>query len=210
MDDNCNGTFDVAERIMKVIPPVGDTTVDFSWELNYPTNCFEVYLRFRLGTDQNQVMSPFGFAKDGEMEDYIVESSAVLPIELISFDATVVDNKEVHLSWSTASEINSDYFVIERSPDGLNWDFVDEVDAVGSSNTVTEYEAIDRNPERGVNYYNLVQYEIDGTKKTFGPVSAQIIDENKFSVYPNPSTEQIKVRASRGKPTNGNCCGHLW
>ena len=194
MDDDCNGTFDLAERIVHVIPPVGDTSVAFTWSLTYPTLCNQVYLRLRLGTDQSQVTKASGFAKDGEIEDYIVSSGAVLPVSFVSLDAQLIEDDDVLISWVTASEYASDHFIVERSKEGDVWSFVDKVKAAGVSNVLREYSTIDRDPEYGVNYYHLLQYDLDGSFRKYGPVSVELLNENMLTVYPNPTSDFLRVR----------------
>ena len=69
----------------------------------------------------------------------------------------------VHLTWTTATEQNNDYFVIERSSDATVWTAFDLIDGVGNSTSTTYYSTTDRNPHEGVNYYRVKQFDFDGT-----------------------------------------------
>ncbi|MFM7023396.1 MAG: hypothetical protein ACKOXB_10485 [Flavobacteriales bacterium] len=85
----------------------------------------------------------------------------VLPVELVAFDVRKQDGKTV-LSWSTASEINNDYFSVQRSSDGTNWLQIGTVSGAGNSNALLNYSFADELPGEGVNYYKIVQVDFDG------------------------------------------------
>lgn len=87
-----------------------------------------------------------------------------LPIELMSFDAKPVGNR-VRLNWSTASEINNDFFTVERATaDKIDeFDFISKVNSQMNNSTVTlNYESWDNNPVQGLQYYRLKQTDFDG------------------------------------------------
>lgn len=76
-----------------------------------------------------------------------------------------------HLTWSTVSEKNNDYFVIERSVDGKNWFEINKVDGVGASNSNQVYKLIDRNFLETVNYYRVVSVNFDGERNNYKTIS---------------------------------------
>lgn len=85
-----------------------------------------------------------------------------LPISLINFKGEKYIN-ENKLSWSTATEINNDYFTLERSTDGEKFEEVGVIDGSGTSNSTLNYNYLDKNFNRGVNYYRLRQTDYDRT-----------------------------------------------
>ncbi len=87
-----------------------------------------------------------------------------LPAELIHFDAVPV-NKEVSVTWSTASEINVDYFEVMRSKDGFEFNTIATVDAVGNSTVLNQYSIVDALPYMGLSYYQLNTVDNDGSSK---------------------------------------------
>ena len=87
-----------------------------------------------------------------------------LPIELGYFLATLDNQYSARLDWSTLSEINSDYFIIEKSEDGVNYTEIDRIDAAGTSNQVLTYLAFDDFIDN-VNHYALYLVDIDGHKE---------------------------------------------
>lgn len=121
-----------------------------------------------------------------------------LPIQLIEFKAKVKHGL-AELNWKTASELNNDFFTIERSTDGENWSLVANVNGAGNSSVVRSYSIVDDAPIQAITYYRLKQTDFDGTVSS--PTTISIIN-NKFSgdgeilVYPNPTKDQITVEAS--------------
>ncbi len=92
------------------------------------------------------------------LSDWLTEP---LPVELLNFNATAAGNV-VNLSWSTASEINNDYFTVERSKDAQQFEAVLQRDGAGNSNTVLTYNDVDSQPYEGLSYYRLKQTDING------------------------------------------------
>ena len=113
-----------------------------------------------------------------------------LPIELIEFTGTKND-QSLDLKWSTASERNNDYFTLEHSVDGINFEVIDRVIGAGTTNERQEYSYPNAVLQGGINYYRLSQTDFDGTAKRLEIIA---IEEDKlssiFSVYPNPNVER--------------------
>jgi hypothetical protein len=118
-----------------------------------------------------------------------------LPVELIEFTAVPVNNEVVDVNWVTASEINNDYFVIERSKNGLNFVSVDSVKSYGDGNSeeTQSYSYNDENPYSGVSYYRLRQVDFD---KKYSYSNIEIVNFEglmAISLFPNPSTGQFNI-----------------
>lgn len=101
--------------------------------------------------------------------------SAILPIELISFNAVLKKNL-VLLTWITSSEINNDYFTVERSIDGINFEVIGTLNGAGNSTAILNYQLTDDDPFLGTNYYRLKQTDFDG-KYTYSEVRAVSLKE---------------------------------
>jgi hypothetical protein len=115
-----------------------------------------------------------------------------LPIELLSFNAEEVGDK-VRLNWATATETENDYFTIERSRDGLNWEEVSKIDGAGNSMTEINYESWDNSPYLGVSYYRLKQTDFNGDFTYSQIRSVEFLGDQDYLIYPNPSTNAINV-----------------
>lgn len=87
-----------------------------------------------------------------------------LPIELIYFRAKQLNNANI-LQFEVASQIDNDYFTIERSIDGENWEIVTKIKGDGDSQEQKKYVYTDMNFKRGINYYRLKQTDFNGDFK---------------------------------------------
>jgi hypothetical protein len=125
----------------------------------------------------------------------------VLPVKFISFYAQNVENG-VQLVWSTASEINSDYFEVERSTNLLTgFERIGFVKAAGYSNVVKYYNFIDKQPNNGYNFYRLKQVDFNTdyeyTKTVY--VSSYHVKNASISVFPNPFDSYINIVNNENK-----------
>jgi hypothetical protein len=132
-----------------------------------------------------------------EFSDFaIAYGGGALPIELISFQANCSDNNTVDITWSTASEHNTNYFRVDKSRDGMQWDVLNTIGAAGNSNNVIDYALTDYFPTPGINYYRLTQYDNDGVFETFDAQAAvckEVIAGSSLTTYPNPSTSDFNI-----------------
>ncbi len=126
--------------------------------------------------------------------------SASLPIKLVQFDAKVAGSA-VEVTWTTAEEKNNDFFSIERSEDGQNFEKIEEIDGAGNSSQLLKYKTMDHQPLAGISYYRLKQTDFDG-KFSYSPLravnrgTASISDDPAMEVRsfgPNPFTDQFNV-----------------
>ena len=107
--------------------------------------------------------------------------------------------------WSTASELNNDYFIIERSKDGLNFEFLEKIDGAGTKSITTDYSYIDKDPFLGWSYYRLKQTDFDGTTKTYDVVFFELKGRKTNSIiYPNPIHENRLNLKLNGFASNSN------
>ena len=122
-------------------------------------------------------------------------SIGVLPIELLSFEASL-SGTSIHVSWATSSELNNDFFTIERSSDGANWDIIGEVLGAGDSKERLDYDFFDDNPIPGISYYRLKQTDFDGQFEYFDPSAVLYDATDIFKVYPNPTADYVSITTS--------------
>jgi hypothetical protein len=105
-----------------------------------------------------------------------------LPIELISFEGTNIDSYNL-LTWSSATEHNNDYYLVERSTDGFNWSVVNNQNGAGNSTSKIDYSFRDFTYEAAINYYRLTQVDIDGQSETFKTISLNNLGKTKEVLY---------------------------
>ncbi len=119
-----------------------------------------------------------------------------LPVELISFTANATENKQVLCKWTTATEINNDYFTVERSKDGTEFEEAGKVKGAGNSTIVLNYSFIDEHPYPGVSYYRLKQTDFDA-RFSYSDVIAVNINRSsgkELFVYPIPASNHLAVQ----------------
>jgi hypothetical protein len=114
---------------------------------------------------------------------------------LIRFTAKLNSSKQVDINWTTASEVNNDYFSVQRSSNGFDFETISKTEGAGNSTTMLHYYSVDKKPLHGISYYRLMQTDFDGTN-TF----SQIVPVNNSSsynedviIYPNPVTEYALI-----------------
>ncbi len=114
------------------------------------------------------------------------DASSPLPVELILFDA-IAQGAEVVIRWATASEINNDFFTVERSVSAETWESISYKEGAGNSSSRIDYQEIDKFPYPGVSYYRIKQTDFDGTI-SYSDVKRVELDEIfLFKVFPNPT-----------------------
>ena len=119
-----------------------------------------------------------------------------MPIELLSFEAEVEENSTVKLIWETATEINNDYFTIERMQDTVHWESVVKVQGAGNSTTRRSYSTVDDAPYLGLSYYRLKQTDFNG-EFDYSPIKAvRVKTNNSVEIYPNPTQNKITVKGN--------------
>lgn len=122
-----------------------------------------------------------------------VTNVSPLPVDLVYFHATYV-NRTVNLNWKTASEQNNSKFIIERSSDAVNWKYLTEVSGAINSSIALTYSSIDENPLPGINYYRLLQVDLDGKITESGIAVAETdLSSISMELFPNPSKTNQSV-----------------
>ncbi|MEI6347421.1 MAG: ice-binding family protein [Bacteroidota bacterium] len=129
------------------------------------------------------------------------ETQSLLPITLFSFEVEKNEtNSGLVLLWATVSEENSAYFLIERSIDGINYKTIGKQNALGVSNQFHSYFFCDCNPNEGLNYYRLNQFDFNGDH-AYSPEKAIAFSYQipAVTIYPNPFTTSINLIVNDSK-----------
>lgn len=132
---------------------------------------------------------------DGSNEDIAIDDisiSGVLPVELITFDAKST-SKNVSLLWKTASETNNDYFSIQRSSNGKDFQEIAVQKGAGTTFIAQNYSFIDERPENGLNYYRLMQMDYDGQFDYSDVLTIDFNNNGTISIFPNPAKETLHI-----------------
>lgn len=141
-------------------------------------------------------------ASKGNRFQLIFADPSALPVKLTGVYAIKAGNNAV-VSWTTAEEVNTDRFVIERSFDNKTFEAIGEVKATGYSNTVRDYSFTDvaaclraEQLNSQVIYYRLHMIDLDGSAGYSGivPVSvSKLLTTAAVTVYPNPASDAVQL-----------------
>jgi hypothetical protein len=131
----------------------------------------------------------------------IGKGTGPLPIELVYFNIRP-EGSIVKCLWQTASEVNNDFFIIERSLDGINFTSIGKIDGAGNSSSTLSYSFNDESPSKGISFYRLKQTDYDGrfTYSKIKSVTFSVLKPGETltisSVAPNPFRENFSVSYS--------------
>ena len=118
-----------------------------------------------------------------------------LPVELIKFNAACL-SEVPELTWTTTSEINNDYFTIERSTDGIYFVGIGTVKGNGNSYITNNYIWSDDSPLNGTSYYRLKQTDYNGATIYHNVVTVTCEQSTGISIYPNPFENSFTIQLS--------------
>ncbi len=121
--------------------------------------------------------------------------STPLPVKLTEFNAACKDDL-IHINWTTASEINNDYFTIERSTDAINFETIGTVNGNGNSSVTINYSWTDDSPINGTAYYRLKQTDFNGAFEYHGIRTVACEPTTEISIYPNPFEDSFTISLS--------------
>lgn len=123
-----------------------------------------------------------------------------LPIVLSNYNVALINNNSVAINWATATEVNNNYFTVEKSIDGRTFTTIATVFATGNSTTTKNYQVKDNAPVNGINYYRLTQVDKDG-KVTVFDVKSIVVGglATSLRVFPNPiSGNHLQISIANG------------
>jgi hypothetical protein len=122
-----------------------------------------------------------------------------LPVEWLSFKGKQEGNG-INLTWQTASEKENDYFTIERSQDGRDFNEIGEIPGSGTTHSISTYQFFDENPVIGIGYYRIRQTDYNGhydfsriIAVEFNPFDGPSLKDEELLIFPNPANER-KIR----------------
>jgi hypothetical protein len=124
-------------------------------------------------------------------------STSPLPVSLLYFSAQCANGNGVLLSWSTASEQNNLYFLVQRMSEAGNWETVKQIDGAGNSSSALSYSCTDYNAPDGYKYYRLVQVDNNGTTRILDIATVNCAASNtQILLFPNPASASVSVSSS--------------
>jgi len=147
-----------------------------------------------LTIGQTYILMVDGYA--GDVCNFTVNgwtAIGVLPIELLAFTGRNEETKN-KIQWVTATEINSNYFVLEKSKNGIDFESLLTVNAANNSLSNKYYNAFDLNPFEKITYYRLHLFDLDGTSEYSNVIAIDNTNLTNFitSARPNPTQGNIE------------------
>ena len=117
-----------------------------------------------------------------------------LPVELISFEG-ICNNNLTQIEFIVASQVNNEFFTLERSTNLTDWEDVGYIDGGGTTSELITYNWSDETPVNGTKYYRISQTNINGEVKYFNPIAVECENEMNLDItlYPNPASENISI-----------------
>lgn len=149
----------------------------------------EFYFTATRTTHTFRVVPDLQFSEGMLFDDISITALPIMSIQLLAFNAES-NNNGVQLQWTTASELNNDYFTLQRSTDGVAFTDVLRTDGVGNSAVPVTYVAMDPAPVDGLSYYRLQQTNVQGLVTTLHAVPVQFQKQlaQPITIYPNPNS----------------------
>jgi len=184
-DIDSSGTFTVGDILVTVVPV--DTTGNWTVDLDSPGN-YVVVIGGTLPPGYNPVDASTAVVLPSGGAGTFIALEIVNAITMGAITA-LADCNEVLLNWTTGTESNTTYFLIQRSIDGYNFTTVGTISAAGSSSTTINYYFNDKYSVASVVYYRIVTLHTDGTVINSNVIS--VMGECNESVtlsnlFPNP------------------------
>lgn len=145
----------------------------------------------------NSSLNGRGLSRAGAINTYTITASLLtpsnLPIKLLYFNG-LNEHSYNSFSWSTATEINNDYFTLEKATDAVNFTAVVKTNGAGNSNTPLTYSIIDYYPTEGMSYYRLKQTDFNGEFIYSKLVAIDVASKLEgFNIYPNPFSTSATI-----------------
>jgi hypothetical protein len=125
------------------------------------------------------------------LSNCISSISTQLPLDLLSFEASVPNNRQVSLEWTVANEVNNQYFEVQRSVDGQHFETIQQIPSLGDYADTRKYHHLDNSPLSGRSYYRLKMVSTNELKSYSHLQSVQLKSGQKIQVFPNPTDAQL-------------------
>lgn len=132
------------------------------------------------------------FDMDITLSDGLVLNCFLLPVELLNFKGEAMD-KTNNVHWQTETEINNDYFELQKSYDGTVYITLDKIQGNGNSYVLNSYSYIDESPANGITYYRLKQVDFDGSYSYSKTIAVSNIFESIVEFFPNPTQGKLNL-----------------
>jgi hypothetical protein len=92
---------------------------------------------------------------------FAIASNGILPLQLIEFHLRQ-NSKDIFLRWMTEDEFNFDYFDVQKSTNGYDFESIAQIQGKGGLGNQQHYQFQDKESRNGTFYYRLKMLDLDG------------------------------------------------
>lgn len=124
-----------------------------------------------------------------------------LAIDGLTFNGEYIDNQAIAINWTTLSEIDSDYFIVEHSIDGKTFTTIATVTAKGEAQKSSSYQYLHQDYVQGKNFYRLREIETTGKNTPSNIIVVKVKSSDLVQLFPNPVTAQLQLQFPEGQTT---------
>jgi len=203
IDFNSDGVFSSSEGITATVSSsTSMQSVRLYWNGFPPISSqliTNVFMRIRVTSASNgmTISNPTGYYSNGEVEDYQLLVNDILPLQLISFSASAVNDKYVNIHWDVAAEVNEQSYIVQRSSDGVNWENIQTVYAA-DKNGAESYSYVDQSPLSGISFYRLkiADYSDNVSYSDVRKINITTLQFSINKIMPNPFHSNIDLDIS--------------
>jgi len=173
--------------------PMGGNIADFNFAADISSLTNAPHYMFVRDLDSNNKWSLTNVIE--------FSKNSTVPVTMLAFNAQLIGKKSL-LTWKTASEINSSHFIVEKSNNGFQYENIGKVKAAGNSSTTKGYQFVDNTPSKGMNYYRIMQVDLDAQTKYSDVRKIEIkTDAPLFALYNNASNGSDIIIKSSSTPS---------
>lgn len=190
LETTTNKTYNVAScagttTLMNPLPTFGVPGYTYVWSNGATTSTINA----------NNAQSPYTVTvTDACGVQSVVTFTVNCPLSVTLNNFTVEKlNRQVLLSWETASEKDNDYFLIERAGEDGVFSSIGKIHAIGNSNTLQSYSSYDENPLMGTSYYRLKIVDTQGNESISEVKSVGFDGGSELRIIPNPNKGNYQI-----------------
>lgn len=207
IDKNNDGVFTAGEGVVVTVPSSPtQQIIPLTWvniNIGLPIGT-KTFLRLRLTSAVNNLTTakPTGYMPDGEVEDYVIIVTIVLPDQKLNLTATKIIDQKVNLVWKTAEEADFKLYQIQKSKDALQWNNFYQTSPHGFNNIAT-YSHIDNEPFSPINYYRVQVQKQSGEQLYSNVVKIDNSVQSSMQITPNPASKDARLLVNTATATKG-------
>ncbi len=125
---------------------------------------------------------------------WLLEPNVSLAVTLIDFQGSINSNGYPQIWWETGSEINTDYFEVEKSIDAINWNTSTTMQAIGKKDESQRYVFLDNEKiDYSGKYFRLIDYDLNGKKTILKTIHLSPPHAKRLLIFPNPVSSELSI-----------------